>query len=101
MGSPSNQIGAETLTSSSTAVGPTAATVAGKAHHAIFQVVGAPVRMRADGTAPTSTTGITLQPGDTVEYMDMPDYSGIIRNIQFILDSTAGANGTVECAYFD
>lgn len=98
---PNNQIGAETLTSAATTIGPTAATVAGKAHRAIFQVVGSPVRMRADGTAPTSTTGITLQPGDTLEFMGPDKYDAILRNILFILDSSTSTNGTIECAYFD
>lgn len=101
MPSPVNQIAAETLTTAVTVIGPTEATVAGKAKHAIFQVVGSPVRMRADGTAPTSTTGILLLPGDTVEYMDGASYAGIIHNIKFILDSSTTTGGTIDCAYFD
>lgn len=66
--------------------------------HAIIQVTANSVRWRADGTAPTATSGILVSAGSNIEFMDpMFDYESIIRRIQFIgISGTA----TIEVAFF-
>lgn len=66
--------------------------------HAIINVVGNSVRWRADGTAPTATSGILVAAGANIEFMDgAVDYTRILRQIQFIgISGTA----TLEVAFF-
>ena len=95
---PANQVGREAVTVSTTAIG---LTVPASAKHAIIQVSTSPIRWCAS-EAPTSTTGIYISAGGTIEFMEVSDtYSGILRNIQFIRDTSAGADATIEVAYFD
>ncbi len=66
--------------------------------HAIINVVGASVRWRADGTAPTATVGILVAAGSNIEFMDAEfNYQSIIERIKFIgISGTA----TLEAAFF-
>ena len=93
-----NQIGWEVLAVSTSAVSLTP----GTAKHAIIRVTGAPIRWRADGTAPTSTVGMYADVNQFIEWMELGNtYSGILRNIKFIRDTSAGADASLEVAYFD
>ena len=95
---PSNQIGWEVLAVSTSAVTLTP----GDAKHAIIRVTGAPVRWRADGTAPTSTVGMYADVGQFLEWMELQNsYGGFLRKVQFIRDTSAGADASLEVAYFD
>lgn len=95
---PSNQIGWEVLTVSTSAVTLTP----GTAKHALIRVTGAPVRWRADGTAPTATVGMFADINQFIEFMEVHDtYSGILRSIQFVRDTSAGSDASLEVAYFD
>lgn len=96
---PTNQIGRETLTVSTASV-PLVSF--GVAKHAIIYVATSPIRWRADGTDPTSTTGMFVQADSYIEFMELHDsYSGILRKIEFIRDTTASADAVLEIAYFD
>lgn len=90
-----NQIAYEALTVSTTALGPTAATVTPRVRSALFYIKGAAVRWRADGTAPTATAGAPIEDGGNLPLVG----EGTIRNIQFIRRD--GVNATVHCVYFD
>jgi hypothetical protein len=40
--------------------------------------------------------------GSILEWMELENsYRGLIKNIQFIRDASAGADATLEVAYFD
>ena len=54
----------QTLTVSTTAVSLTATVGQLNSHRAIITVEDAPIRFRYDGTAPTSSVGHVLYPGD-------------------------------------
>lgn len=91
-----NQIGAQTLTVSTTSVG---LTVPVNTSHAIIQVTVANVRWRADETDPTTSAGIVVAAGSNIEFMDPTgNYEGVLRSIEFIRDDAADA--TLEIAYF-
>lgn len=60
----------------------------------VIQAIGDKVRWRADGTAPTSTTGLRLADGDILVYDGDP------TKIKFIKDSTATATPTLFIHYF-
>jgi hypothetical protein len=77
-----------------------ALTLPSKPHptHAIINVVGNSVRWRADGTAPTTTSGLLVPAGSNVEFMDAEfNYANIISRMRII-----GVSGTatLEVAYF-
>ena len=96
---PINQIGRESLSVTTSAAG--FASFPASARYAIIYVSTSPIRWRADGTAPTSTTGMFVDAGKYIEFMELTEgYSGVLRNISFIRDSSAGANATLEIAYF-
>lgn len=66
--------------------------------HAIIQIVGASVRWRADGTAPTASSGILVPAGANIEFMDLSgNFESLIKNFQAI-----GVSGTatIEVAFF-
>jgi hypothetical protein len=60
----------------------------------VIQALGDKVRWRADGTAPTATTGLRLSDGDILVYDGDP------TKIQFIKDSTASIAATLFIHYF-
>ena len=66
--------------------------------HCIINVVGASIRWRADGTAPTATAGILVPANGNIEFMDGTiNYQSLIQRIQFIgISGTA----TLEAAFF-
>jgi len=69
-----------------------------KPTHAIINVVGASIRWRADGTAPTATAGILVSAGANIEFMDGTiNYQSLIERFQAIgISGTA----TLEVAFF-
>ena len=96
---PINQIGRESLSVSTAAV--SFASFPASARYAIIYVSGAPIRWRADGPAPTSTTGMYVDGNKYLEFMELQEgYSGVLRRVQFIRDTSAGADATLEIAYF-
>ena len=96
---PINQIGRESLSVTTSAAG--FASKPASARYAIIYVATSPIRWRADGTAPTSTTGMFVDNNKYIEFMELSEgYSGVLRRIQFIRDSSAGADATLEIAYF-
>lgn len=82
----------EEITVSTTAVGPTAATV-GDRRFAFFEVQDAAVRVRWDGTDPSATVGFELEPGDTLEL----DSSQQVSKVKFIRRD--GVDATVMAHY--
>jgi hypothetical protein len=96
-----NQIGAEELTVSTTEVPLTG--VSGKtSNRVLIRVGGAPIRWRADGTAPTATTGMYVAAGGYIDWTDsVTNHRGLITNVQFIRDTSAGGDATLSVAYFD
>lgn len=60
----------------------------------VIQAIGDKVRWRADGTAPTGTTGMRLNDGDTLVYDGDPS------KIQFIQDSAASVAANLFIHYF-
>ena len=77
---------------------PGSATTRIKPSHAIINVVGANIRWRADGTAPTATAGILVAAGSNVEFMDGTlNYQSIIERFQAI---AASGTATLEVAFF-
>lgn len=93
----------EALTVAGSSVGMTAATFApttatggtsaAPAMCARIFVKTAPVRYRADGTAPTSTVGTLLNPGDMLEVWGHED----IAALRFI--RTSGTSASLDCEY--
>lgn len=60
----------------------------------VIQAIGDKVRWRADGTAPTATTGLRLSDGDILVYDGDP------TKIKFIKDATASVAATLFIHYF-
>jgi hypothetical protein len=52
------------------------------------------IRIRADGTDPTASAGLTLFPGDILNLFG-GNWENFLRNAKIIND-TAGANGRIE-----
>ena len=96
-----NQIGAENLTVTTAAVALTGVT--GKQpRHALIYVGTSPIRFRADGTAPTSTTGMYVAAGSYLDWTNVDnDYLSMMNKVQFIRDATAGADATLAVGYYD
>ena len=98
-----NQTGVQNALSVSTsAVSLTLPTgVNARPTHAVIYISGAPVRWRADGTAPTATIGQFLGAESRIELMDpLTSYAGFLQNVQFIQDTTAGSAATLDAAFF-
>jgi hypothetical protein len=71
-------------------------------NRALIYVGGAPIRWRADGTAPTATTGMFVPAGSYIDWTDPGgEYAAMIRHVQFIRDTTAAANATLAVSYFE
>ena len=66
---------------------------------ALIYVGGAPIRWRSGGNAPTSTTGMFVKADGYIDLMAF-DARGVISSIQFIRDTTAGADATLDITYF-
>ncbi len=65
----------------------------------LVHVKTSPIRWRAGGTAPTSTTGMPVAAGSYIDLMAF-DARGVISTIQLIRDADAGADATVNVAFF-
>ena len=57
-----------------------------------------PVRWRADGTDPTSTTGHILAKDDSISFTGA-NYRQLLEKIRFI--ATAAGDGALKLTYFD
>jgi hypothetical protein len=90
-----NQIAYESITVSTAAIGPTAATVTARVRSALFFVASNAVRHRADGTAPSASVGLPIEAGGYI----IISGEGSIRNAQFIRRD--GSDATLHCVYYD
>lgn len=91
--SPTKCVGHEQLTSLSSAAGLTS-TLYAKASYALIEcdhTANKYVRWRDDGTNPTTTTGISLAPGEKLVY------DGNFANIKFIEES---ASAKLNVSYY-
>ena len=94
-----NQVGRAALTVSTSSV-PLVLPADTRPRHALIYVGGQPVRWRADGTDPTSTTGMYVAAGAYIDWTDpLWDYYAFLSRVEFIRDSTAGADATLEIAF--
>ena len=95
-----NQVGTQNaLTVPGTAVSLTLPSGAMRPSHALIQVSGADIRWRADGTAPTATSGILVAGGSNIQFMDPTiDFTGVIARFQAI--RTGSVSATLEAAFF-
>jgi hypothetical protein len=93
-----SQVGAENLTVQEAAV-----SFAGRlGTNALIFVANAPIRWRADGTAPTSTTGMFVAAGDYIDWTAVHGhYKSIMDQVQFIRDTSASGDATLAIAYFE
>lgn len=90
----SSAIGYGSLTVSTTALDLStvlATTDFEKATHVLVTVETAPVRVRTDGVAPTSSEGHLLNAGDDFRY------AGQLSKLQFI--RSGGSDATLRCSF--
>ena len=110
-----NSVGQQQLTVSTTPVGVTrppvttgqlidefGQTIRKTVARMLVTVHDAPVRWRADGTAPTGTFEDNyLGIGERLDWSDPRiDYRGPIALIKFVRDTTATGDAHLECAFF-
>lgn len=95
-----NQIGQETLTVGATAESLTVPT-GSHPKRVLIYIGGQPVRWRADGTAPTATAGMYVAAGSYIDWTELATYTSLVDRVQFIRDTAAGGDATLEIAYFD
>lgn len=98
-----NVVDYATLTVSSTAVDLEDASPTITAGSTVRRAVitldnGGSIRWRADGTAPTSSEGHLMNPGDSLTFMDA-NYRMFLRQIQFIRSTSS--DGNLKITYFD
>ena len=66
--------------------------------HAIIQVSGQPVRWSTDGSA---ISGMLVLAGGEIDWTDpRRDYWSILSQVEFVTDTTATGNATIEVTYF-
>lgn len=82
----------QSLTVSTTAVSPTATVGDLKAHRAVITVETDQIRFRYDGTAPTSSVGHIMNPGERLIMEGRSNISGL----QFIRSSAATADAVLR-----
>ena len=87
--------GFQALPVSTTAVG---LTVPSGSHKALIVCEGADVRIREDGTSPTSSVGTLIEDGDIVPYMDY-NWESVLGTVEFIRDG--GVDATLNIHYYD
>lgn len=83
----------ETIAVSTTAIGPTPATIApaaGKAQIAVVNAADQPVRYTLDGTTPTDTVGLVLAAGDTVVIHGYGNISRLLMRKDGATDASVG-----------
>lgn len=91
--------GSQQLTVSNSAVSLTIPTSGMRPGHALIQVLGAPIRWLAGGTAPTASLGVRMEVGDILDWTDPAGYyRHLIENAQFIRAEASDA--TLEIVYF-
>ena len=96
-----NELGTQTLSVSTVAAGPLTPPAGTNPRHALVYVGANAIRWRADGTAPTPTSGMYLAAGGYLSWTDpLVDYSALIDRAQFIRDSAAAGDATIEVAFF-
>ena len=91
----SNQLAYESITVSTAAIGPTAATATARVRCAVFYVKGAAVRYRGDGTSPTASVGRPIEDGGHLVLVG----EGTIKNALFIRRDSVDA--TIHAEYYD
>lgn len=89
-----NQIAYESITVSSTAIGPTVATATRRCRAAVFAVEAGRVRYRSDATDPTASVGFPMEIGGVYVFTG----EATVLNAKFIRRDAIDA--TVECVYF-
>lgn len=95
-----NHTGEQTLIVSTTAVGLTLPTAASRPTKGLIYVGGQPVRYRADGTNPTSTSGMFVPAGAYIKCLrEFENYSGFFERVKFIRDTTATGDATLEVEF--
>jgi len=67
--------------------------------HMMITVEDAAIRWRADGTAPTSTTGHELEDGDVLEFMDEGNYRSVIGRFQ--ASRRDGVSASLQVSYYE
>lgn len=90
-----NCVGYEEVSVTDSAVGLTVPTAA---HRAIIKCAVADVRLREDGTDPTSSVGVPLANGDIAKYMDH-NWQSALGAVKFI--RTGGTSATLHVHYYD
>lgn len=90
-----NTLGYQQLTVAATAA---SLTVPAGAKRAVAVVSGANIRVRYDGTAPTSTVGFPVDSGDIIEFLGA-NYRTELVNAQFI--RTGAVSATLDINYYD
>lgn len=95
-----NHIGQENKTVSTAAVSLSGVT-GKRPRHVLIYVGSAPIRWRADGTDPTSTTGMYVAAGAYLDWTGVDDYSGMISKLRLIRDTSASGDATLAVSYFD
>ena len=68
-----------------------------KALHALIYVEGAPIRFRADGTAPTASVGMYVAAGDYIDWTEFNSQS-LMARASFI--RVGGTSATLRVQYF-
>lgn len=97
-----NPVDSSQLTVSTTAVGFTLVTTGRgtRPTKAVIYVANQPVRYRSF-SAPTATAGIFVPANSYIYLMDPAvDYYAIISRMQFIRDTTAGADATLDYEFY-
>lgn len=95
-----SQVGHQQLTVSTAAVALTMSPAGARPQHFVIYVGTSPIRWRADGTAPTATVGIYVAAGGYIDGMTGDNWTGWLNAVRFIRDTSAGADATLDIAYF-
>jgi len=85
-------------TGATTLVADASPTLPARAKRAFITCETYPARWRADGTAPTQTTGHVLAKDDSISFTGT-DYRQLLERIQFI--GTASGTAALKITYFD
>ena len=104
-----NQLGHQSLPVSLDPVGLTMPLVSGsttqrhRPRRALIQVLDQPIRWRADGTDPTSTTGHRIQAESYIDWTggeEDTDVFGLLMQVKFVRDAAATGDAQLEISFF-
>jgi hypothetical protein len=91
----------ETITVSTAAIGFTSTSICPTTHacytKAYCSVISNDIRLRFDGTAPTSTTGHKIVGGSNITFTLTGESA--LKNALMIKDTASAGDGTVNCSY--